>query len=249
MRLPFRKDRELYSFFYKILGFYPHNIRLYVIALHHRSRAIRQDGNLINNERLEFLGDAVLDAIVSDIVFCLFREKREGFLTDTRSKIVKRETLNKIAVEIGLDKHIFSSSRPQTHNSYMCGNTFEALVGAIYLDRGYNRCRDFIKHRIIDRFIDINRVAQVEVNFKSKLIEWGQKERVEIRFETIDVEKEDSTSPVFTTQVCVDGEAYGVGKGYSKKESQQEAAKQALAKLKALGKLKGEKAFGPGVKA
>lgn len=232
IKLPFRKNKELYSSFYKMLGFYPRNIRLYIFALHHRSQAIREDGNVINNERLEFLGDAVLDAVVGDIVFRHFKGKPEGFLTNTRSKIVQRETLNKIAVEIGLDKLIISSNHAQTHNSYLTGNTFEALIGAIYLDRGYNFCMKFIKERIIGRYINIDRMAYKEMNFKSKLIEWGQKKHAEIKFEIINEGKDRSSSPVFTTQVLVDGAACGVGKGYSKKESQQNASKHALAKLR-----------------
>lgn len=240
IKLPFRKDRELYSSFYKMLGFYPRDIRLYIFALHHRSQAIRDEGHVINNERLEFLGDAVLDSVVGDIVFRHFRNKSEGFLTNTRSKIVQRETLNRIAVEIGLDKLIVSSNHSQTHNSYMNGNTFEALVGAIYLDRGYGCCMKFIRERIIGRYIDLDKVAKAEVNFKSKLIEWGQKRHADIQFEIIDEKKEGGNSPVFVSQVRIDGVACGVGRGYSKKESQQIAAKRALEKLKSSGKLRKE---------
>lgn len=126
IRLLFRKDRESYSCFYRILGFYPRNIRLYEQALLHKSTAVRSEkGRPLNNERLEFLGDAILDAIVGDIVYQHFEGKREGFLTNTRSKIVQRETLNKLAVEIGLDKLIKYSTRSSSHNSYMYGNAFD----------------------------------------------------------------------------------------------------------------------------
>ena len=129
IRLLFRKDRESYSCFYRILGFYPRNIRLYEQALLHKSTAVRSEkGRPLNNERLEFLGDAILDAIVGDIVYQHFEGKREGFLTNTRSKIVQRETLNKLAVEIGLDKLIKYSTRSSSHNSYMYGNAFEAFI-------------------------------------------------------------------------------------------------------------------------
>ena len=232
IKLPFRKDKELYSSFYRILGFYPHQIKYYEQALHHKSSSIRQKGNWINNERLEFLGDAILDAVVGDIVFRHFEGKREGFLTNTRSKIVQRETLNKLAVEIGLDKLIISSTHSSTHNSYMCGNAFEAMVGAIYLDRGYSYCMRFIGERIMTRLINIDKVAYKEVNFKSKLIEWGQKRRVEISFDLIEQSKEGSSTPVFITQVTIENIACCRGKGYSKKESQQMAAKDTLALLK-----------------
>ena len=127
IRLLFRKDKE----------FYPRNIDIYQQALLHKSSSVKEKGHLLNNERLEFLGDAILDAIVADIVYKKFEGKREGFLTNTRSKIVQRETLNRVAVEIGLDKLIKYTTRQSSHNSYMCGNAFEALIGAIYLDRGY----------------------------------------------------------------------------------------------------------------
>ena len=120
-----------------MLGFYPKNISIYEQALLHKSSSVKSEqGRLLNNERLEFLGDAILDAVVADIVYKKFEGKREGFLTNTRSKIVQRETLNRLATEIGLDKLIKYSARQSSHNSYMCGNAFEALVGAIYLDRG-----------------------------------------------------------------------------------------------------------------
>ena len=232
IKLPFRKDKELYSSFYKILGFYPRHIQYYEQALHHKSSSIKKQGSWINNERLEFLGDAILDAVVGDIVFRHFKGKHEGFLTNTRSKIVQRETLNRLAVEIGLDKLIISSTHSSTHNSYVCGNAFEAMVGAIYLDRGYSYCMRFIGKRIMTQLINIDKLAYKEVNFKSKLIEWGQKKRVEITFDLIDQAQEGSSTPVFTTQITVEGIACCKGKGYSKKESQQLAAKDTLALLR-----------------
>lgn len=136
IRLLFRKDRESYFCFYRILGFFPRNIKVYQQALLHKSTSLRTEkGRPINNERLEFLGDAILDAIVGDIVYRHFEGRREGFLTNTRSKIVQRETLNKLAVEIGLDKLVKYSTRSSSHNSYMYGNAFEAFIGAIYLDQ------------------------------------------------------------------------------------------------------------------
>ena len=187
IRLLFRKDRESYLCFYRILGFYPHNIQIYEQALLHKSSAVRSEkGRPLNNERLEFLGDAILDAIVGDIVYKRFEGKREGFLTNTRSKIVQRETLNKLAVEIGLDKLIKYSTRSSSHNSYMYGNAFEAFIGAIYLDQGYERCKQFMEQRIINRYIDLDKISRKEVNFKSKLIEWSQKNKMEVSFELIE---------------------------------------------------------------
>ena len=232
IKLPFRKDKELYSSFYKILGFYPRHIEYYEQALHHKSSSFKKEGNWINNERLEFLGDAILDAVVGDIVFRHFAKKREGFLTNTRSKIVQRESLNKLAVEIGLDKLIISSAHSSTHNNYMYGNAFEAIVGAIYLDRGYSYCMRFIGQRILSSLINIDKVAYKEVNFKSKLIEWGQKRKVEVGFDLIEQTWEGNSTPVFVTQVNIEGIPCCTGQGYSKKESQQVAAKDTLALLK-----------------
>ena len=163
----------------KILGFYPDNLQIYEQALLHKSSSVETgDGKWLNNERLEFLGDAILDAVVADIVYLHFEGKREGFLTNTRSKIVQRETLNKLAVEIGLDKLIKSSTRTSSHNSYMYGNAFEAFVGAIYIDQGYDKCKMFLEEKIIKRYIDLDKLSRKEVNFKSKLIEWTNIERL-----------------------------------------------------------------------
>lgn len=232
IRLLFSKEKESYFALYRIIGFYPRRIEYYKEALLHKSTAVRgAKGRMLNNERLEFLGDAVLDAIVADVVYRHFDGKREGFLTNTRSKIVQRETLNKLAVDIGLDKLIKYSTHSSNHNSYMCGNAFEALVGAIYLDQGYDACMRFMQERILYRLINLDKLAYKEVNFKSKLIEWSQKNKVEIEFRLVE-ETEEVGSPVFRYEVQIEGLAGGNGKGYSKKESQQAAAKQALTRLK-----------------
>ncbi len=185
-------------------------------------------GKPANNERLEFLGDAILDAIVGDIVFHHFDSKKEGFLTNTRSKIVQRDTLNKLAHELGIDKLILSSGRNSSHNSYLGGNAFEALVGAIYLDRGYNACMRFMEKQILSHLIDIDKVAYKEVNFKSKLIEWGQKNRVRIVYRQESQETDKNGSPIFSYRVLIEDIECCAGKGYSKKESQQEASKHTI---------------------
>lgn len=233
IRLLFCKDKESYLCFYRILGFYPRNIQIYKQALLHKSSAVRSEkGRLVNNERLEFLGDAILDAIIGDIVYQHFEGKREGFLTNTRSKIVQRETLNKLAVQIGLDKLIKYSSRSSSHNSYMYGNAFEAFIGAIYLDQGYDRCKRFLVERIIKPYIDLDKLSRKEVNFKSKLIEWSQKNKMEVSFELIEQFLDKQGNPVFQTEVRIEGLPAGTGTGYSKKESQQNAAQMALKKIK-----------------
>ena len=233
IRLLFRKDKESYFCFYKILGFYHRNIQLYQQALLHKSTSIRSEkGRPLNNERLEFLGDAILDAIVGDIVYKHFEGRREGFLTNTRSKIVQRETLNKLAVEIGLDKLVKYSTRSSSHNSYMYGNAFEAFIGAIYLDQGYERCKRFMEEKIFNNYIDLDKMSRKEVNFKSKLIEWSQKSKVEVSFELIEQFLDEDYNPMFHTEIRIEGISAGKGTGYSKKESQQNAAQAALKKIK-----------------
>ena len=233
IRLLFHKDRESYFCFYKILGFFPRNIRFYEQALLHKSTSIRSEkGRPLNNERLEFLGDAILDAIVGDIVYKHFEGRREGFLTNTRSKIVQRETLNKLAVEIGLDKLVKYSTRSSSHNSYMYGNAFEAFIGAIYLDQGYERCKQFMEKKILKNYIDLDKMSRKEVNFKSKRIEWSQKTKMEVSFELIEQFLDQDYNPMFHTEVRIESLSAGTGTGYSKKESQQNAAQMALKKIK-----------------
>ena len=233
IRLPFRKEKELFSALYRILGFYPHDITLYKQALLHKSVGRRNDkGRPQNNERLEFLGDAVLDAVVGDIVFRHFEGKREGFLTNTRSKLVSRETLGKLAQEMGIDQLILSAGHSSSHNSYMNGNAFEALVGAIYLDRGYDACMYFMRKRILGQLVNIEKMAKKEVNFKSRLIEWTQKYRVSIEFELMDSHTDADKNPVFRTAVILGGIFASDAVGYSKKESHQSASKKALDRLK-----------------
>lgn len=233
IKLPFRKEKELYSSLYEIIGFYPRNISYYKQALLHKSMARRNEkGKPMNNERLEFLGDAVLDAVVGDIVFRHFEGKREGFLTNTRSKIVQRETLGRLAQEMGIINLIKSNGHTSSHNSYMGGNAFEALVGAIYLDRGYGACMRFMEKRILKELLNIDKVAYKEVNFKSKLIEWSQKNRVKIDFKLISEEKDQKGNSKFIYQVTIEGLDGEKGEGYSKKESQQMASKLTLQRLR-----------------
>ena len=233
IKLPFRQEKELFSALYDILGFYPHDITFYKQALLHKSVSRRNDkGRPVNNERLEFLGDAILDAVVGDIVYRHFEGKREGFLTNTRSKLVSRDTLGKLAKEMGLSQLILSSGHNTSHNSYLGGNAFEALVGAIYLDRGYDACMRFMEKRILAHLINIDKVAYKEVNFKSKLLEWSQKNRVKMEFRDVKQERDENKSPVFTTQVFIEGLEGCIGIGYSKKESQQNASKDTLQRLR-----------------
>lgn len=234
-RLFFCKDKEFRSALYQIMGFCPHNIDLYRTAFAHKSHEYRskKTGNKpLNNERLEFLGDAVLETVVSHIVYRQYPNKREGFLTNTRSKIVSRESLGKLAKELGIDRLIQSQTHGRTHNSYLEGNSFEALMGAIYLDRGFRYAFQFIEKRIIGAVLDLDTVANKEVNFKSKLLEWKQKNRIHLDFVDSSGNNSNSTSPSFHTTVVIEGIPAGEGKGFSKKESHQAAAKDALTQMR-----------------
>ena len=233
IKLPFRKEKELFSSLYGILGFYPRNIEYYKQALMHKSIKKRNDkGKPLNNERLEFLGDAILDAAVGYIVYRHYEGKREGFLTNTRSKLVSRDTLGKLAGEMGLGNLLVSASHSTSHNSYVEGNAFEALVGAIYLDRGYEACLAFFEKQVLGKYIDIDKVAFKEVNFKSKLLEWSQKNRVRMEFRMLKQKTDDNGSPIFSFQVLLEGVEGENGSGYSKKEAQQKASKDTLQRLK-----------------
>lgn len=252
MKLPFRKNKEFLSALYDILGFYPHNIEIYRIAFSHKSLSYRRDADgkkggkdrkannrdrkqrsentskPLNNERLEYLGDAVLETIVSDILFHHFPHKREGFLTSTRSKIVQREALNRLAADMGLEKLILAAQGTRMSHTNIGGNAFEALMGAIYLDRGFKTCQWFINNRVIGQYVDLDNVAQKEVNFKSKLLEWSQKNRININFKDSACDGEKG----FRTIISIEGITIARGSGRSKKESQQEASKEALTRMR-----------------
>lgn len=243
IRLFRNKKKGSYFAFYHILGFFPANIRLYEEALRHKSSSKENEsGKYFNNERLEFLGDAILDAVVADIVFKTFKTKDEGFLTNTRSKIVQRETMNRIATELGLNNLIVSSSRINPQKSHILGNALEALIGAIYLDKGYDITYKFIEKQIIERYLNLEKLAKKEVNFKSKLLEWCQKNKVELSFEIIENFKDEESNPIFQTQVKLNDLLAGVGIGNSKKAAQQGAAEMALKKIRT------EKSFAEEVK-
>lgn len=256
MKLPFRKNKEFLSALYEILGFYPHDINIYRTAFSHKSLSYRREAPAkdgkgrargkdrrprnentsrpLNNERLEYLGDAVLETVVSDILFRHFEHKREGFLTSTRSKIVQREALNRLAEQMGLEKLIQAAQGTRMSHTNIGGNAFEALMGAIYLDRGFKYCHWFITHRVIGLYVDLDNVAQKEVNFKSKLLEWCQKNRISTNFN--DTQSNDPERS-FQSSIVLEGITVGRGLGRSKKESQQEASKDALLRMRREQKL------------
>ena len=189
-------------------------------------------GRRVSNERLEFLGDAILDAVVGDLVFRRYKGKPEGFLTNTRSKLVQRETLGHLAQQMGLTKLIMASGRSIQHNSYMGGNAFEALVGALYLDRGYDACMTFWNKRVMGTYLNADKIAYKEKNFKSKLLEWSQKNKVQLEYQIISQTQDENGSPVFEYAVVLNGVVCSDGEGYSKKEAQQNASEKTLNMLR-----------------
>ena len=204
IRAILRRGKEPYLSFYKMLGFYPDRIDLYTEAMTHRSSSVRSEkGKWVNNERLEFLGDAILDAAVADILYKKFETKKEGFLTSTRSRIVQRETLNKVALELGIDKQIISLTRNLAHNTNIYGDALEALIGAIYLDQGYRVTKKFVYETIIKEHINIDTVLKHEVDFKSRLIEWGQKNKIDVIFEVVNSYYDEQNNPIFESVLCL----------------------------------------------
>jgi len=225
--------KEPYLLFASVLGFMPRKIHYYELAMIHKSIPQKdRGGHFVHNERLEFLGDAVLNAVVADILYRNFAGKPEGFLTNTRSKIVQRETLNKIAIDLGINKLVKTPGKKHTHNINIYGNAFEALIGAIYLDCGLKRCKEFVEKVMLNKYLDINQLARKEVNFKSRLIEWSQRYKLPLEFDLVEETFDDEHNPVFRTQLFINGVSAGYGIGYSKKESQQNAAQIALKKVK-----------------
>lgn len=221
----FGKDKEYYRTFYRMFGVTPDNIELYKLALVHRSASIRlEDGSMVNNERLEFLGDAVLETVVSDYLFIEYPDYTEGLLTQLRSKIVSRTSINAIALELGLDKLVVSHSGGSFVQKHIYGNALEALFGALYLDKGYNRVNRIVINDILRRRIDVDNISHTETDFKSRLIEWCQKSKRQIHFATELCPDSVPSHPEFSSRLCIDGIEMGHGRGSSKKEAEQNAA-------------------------
>jgi ribonuclease-3 len=224
-------DKGFYDELHRITGLFPGNEELYKLAFIHKSASLRlHDGMVINNERLEFLGDAILDAVVAEYLYTRFPDKKEGFLTQTRSKIVNGDYLGQLAILLGLDKFIISHAHNYNSNKHILGDAFEALIGAIYLDHGYKAVKKFVFKQLLRKHIDLGTLLKTETNYKSRLIEWAQKDKKEVAFQT-DQESTDTYIPEFISMVIVDDKVIGKGKGLSKKEAEQNAAKATLNSL------------------
>lgn len=231
-RLRFGKDREYYKILKTLFGINPNNIELYKLALIHRSASLfLEDGTPINNERLEFLGDAVIESVVSDYLFIEYPGENEGFLTQLRSKIVSRTTLNALAIRIGLDKHIIAQAGGNFTQKHLYGDALEAMMGAIYLDKGYDFVNRLLINKILSTNLDLDGITEQETDFKSRLIEWGQKNKKQLVFDTCLSPASTLQAPRFVTRLLVEGAEMGTGEGTSKKEAEQQAASHARKRL------------------
>ena len=226
----FSSDKDFIFSIRNIFGFCPGNVSLYKLAFLHRSVAVESNGHKLSNERLEYLGDAVLSSVVADYLFKKFPYKDEGFLTEMRSKIVSREQLNKLSRKLGLDHFIQSSQDSKSFFRSMEGDAFEAFIGALYLDRGYNFTKMIIINRLINVHFDIDDLVNTEVNFKSKLIEWSQKERREIDFNVV-TEVGSGNSKQYIVEIRVDNNICAIGQDYSIKGAEKIAAEKAYSSL------------------
>lgn len=226
---PFRRrygsDKHFYAAIDDMFGFIPNNIELYKVALIHKSASVElEDGSHINNERLEFLGDAVIESVTSDYLFIEFPDSDEGFLTQVRSKMVSRQSLNRIASILGLDKHVISNAAGNSTQKHIYGDAFEAMMGAIYLDQGYDFVNRLLINEIFAKHLSIDEVLKSETDFKSRLIEWCQKNHHTIEFRTAQDSGGSATHPTFHSTVYIGGIAAGYGVGDSKKQAEQQAA-------------------------
>lgn len=224
--------KEFYLSLKNLLGFYPQNLKLYDLAFIHKSAStIDSQGNFVNNERLEYLGDAILGAIIADFLYNRFPQEDEGFLTKTRSKLVNRSFLTKLTTDMGLHVLINSNTTKNSDKSHIYGDALEALIGAIYLDKDYQTAKYFVTKKILSQFVNLNEIEQNDSNFKSQLIEWSQKSKKELEFETTEEFSDKNKQPKFIAVVKIDNKKVGHGTGTSKKEAQQNAAHIALDKL------------------
>ncbi len=228
--LNFSKNKSYYQELYNVLGFCPKKLSLYKIALTHNSVHYRYNKNItkINNERLEFLGDSILGFLVAEKLYLKFPYQNEGFLTEMRSKIVGRNKLNAIGKKMGLMNLLKYDMKLSTNHSItdtLSGNALEAIVGAIYLDKGYQFTKDFINKKIFENYIDFETLIHEELSYKAKLIKWAQKEKRKIEYLVLSIEIENKKN-VFNIQILLDGEMIVEGRNHSKKLAEELASQK-----------------------
>ena len=188
-------------------------------------------GQPVNNERLEYLGDAVLGTIVADYLYNRFPGRDEGFLTQMRSRIVNRSFLTQLTFKLGLNRFVNSNTNSVNDSSHIYGDVFEAFIGAIYLDTGYQGAKHFLIKKVLSLHVDIEELERSDNNYKSQLIEWGQKNKRDVEFDTHESNESGHHYLPFISVIRIDGQVVGTGEGYSKKEAQQNSACKALANL------------------
>ena len=221
-------DKQLLLQLEHLVGFRPRHIEYYRLALMHRSKP---EDATASNERLEFLGDAILGAIIAEYLFKKYPSKPEGYLTELRSRIVRRETMNNVALRMGLNKLVqYNQHDRGLSRSHIFGNALEALIGAVYLDQGFETTRRFILQQILRGYIDLETMESTDTNYKNQLLSWAQRGNRMLTFETLE-EKNEGTRKLFTVGVMIDGEVVASGTGYNKKDAGQVAARNAMEAL------------------
>ena len=232
-----REHPEFYLFFKNVLGFTPHNVRLYEMAFIHKSKSVQSGtGARINNERLEYLGDAILSAMVAEYLYKKYPYQGEGFLTEMRSKLVSRATLNKLARKIGLPELVQSTRGGQGGFKSVDGDAFEALVGAIYLEKGYRFTKRVIVGKVMSNYLDMDEMAHTDWNYKSKLIDWGQKSHHKISFDVERVFCQGKESRrEYDVRVKIDGEPAEHAVDYSIKAAEQLASEKTYKRFQEQG--------------
>lgn len=226
-----QEDKNLSKKLKVILGFKPRDINLYKIALRHASAGIVNNGKIYNNERLEFVGDAIISAVISDILYRKYPKANEGKLSILRSTIVNRKELNRVACALNINQLLVYKKTMESSMKNMGGNSFEAIVGAVYFDRGYKYCVLFMD-KIISSFFDINNIMKKNADYKSRLLQFVQKHKINLIISTAENVEGNERTQHFLSEVCLDGVFLAEGKGWSKKEAEQIASKNALKKLK-----------------
>lgn len=216
-----------------LLGFTPRNLRLYEMAFIHRSAShYLPDGTKVNNERLEYLGDAILDSVLSEYLFHHFPDENEGYLTKMRARIVNREQLNQLAMDLGFEKLVIShlTSPNPTKNPY--GDALEALIGALFIDLGFKKTSKIIIDEMLEKHLNLKQIFESEADYKSLILEWGQKKKQQVLFECSEKNDTLTHKPVFIISLLINDATCGTGQGASKKEAEQEASERAWEYLK-----------------
>ncbi len=229
----FVKKTRFYYFIKKTTNFKPQNIEIYDLAFTHKSASIYHGkGFSVNNERLEFLGDSILDATVADYLFENYPSENEGFLTSLRSRIVNRQSLNEIAAKIELNKYIKAQVDKSGMSPSLLGNALEALIGAVFIDKGYNKTKNFIINQLIIPHINLKKLYEIDTNYKGQVIDWTQKNKKEFEFICIEEVSNTKSGKIYLAKLIIDGKEISSGKAECKKNAEQQASKIAIQKLK-----------------